>query len=69
MTVPHPPLFTMIERGHFDGLAYQGRRELSREEPAIRGWFVPPVVIPIVIAVVVAGYCSFRAFFEAATSS
>ena len=53
-----------LKRGHCDRLAYQGRRELSREEPAIRGWFVSGVVIPIVIAVVVAGDCSFRAFLR-----
>jgi len=45
------------------GDTYSPNGKLSREEPAMKGWFVPPVVIPIVIAVVVAGYCSFRAFF------
>jgi hypothetical protein len=28
----------------------------------MRGWFVPPIVIPILIAVTLVGYVSFRAF-------
>jgi hypothetical protein len=28
----------------------------------MKGWFVPPIVIPILIAVSFVGYVSFRAF-------
>ena len=28
----------------------------------MKGWFVPPIVIPILIAVTLVGYVSFRAF-------
>lgn len=29
----------------------------------MKGWFVPPIVIPILIAVSFIGYVSLRAFF------
>jgi hypothetical protein len=29
----------------------------------MKGWFVPPIVIPIVIVVSLVGLASFRAFF------
>jgi len=38
-------------------------RTIRRRRRAMKGWFVPPIVIPIVIVVSLVGLASFRAFF------
>src|SRR5580704_8286862 len=45
-----------------DGSSRSFTRTSRRKRRAMKGWFVPPIVIPILIVVSLLGYASFRAF-------